>query len=421
MKKIIKALVPPSVLDAYHYSLAMLGAALYRFPSKKLVVIAVTGTKGKSTVVELLRSTLREAGYTVASASTIRFTIGHEEDRNLFKMTMPGRFFLQRFLRRAVDAGCTHAVMEMTSEGARQYRHKGVALDALVFTNLEPEHIESHGSLEAYAAAKLSLAAHVAESPKRPRYIVANVDDPWGKKFLEADVEHKVPYSLADAEPYNTDDKNVRFVYKRGELFTVPLPGMFNLKNILAALALTQAMDIPLAAAKRALEHHAPIAGRAERVVQGQPYTVVIDYAHTPGSLKALLETFKNTESGSRKVIGVFGSTGGGRDTWKRPAMGTIADEYCDVAYLTNEDPYDEDPQKIVNDIAQGFTKRKPFIILDRRAAIRESLREAKEGDAVLITGKGTDPYIMGPHGSRQEWSDKKVAQEELAKLGFKK
>lgn len=386
---------------------------------KKLFVIAVTGTKGKSSVVELVRSILSEAGYTVASANTIRFTIGKKSEPNLFKMTMPGRFFLQQFLRKAVESGCTHAVVEMTSEGARQFRHKGIELNALVFTNLEPEHLESHGGLEAYAQAKLSLAAHLVESPKRPRYIVANADDPWGKKFLETQVEYTLPFSLKDAEPYRADDKSVRFVYKQ-ELFTVPLPGLFSLKNILAALTLTEAMGVPLAAAKRALEHHAPIAGRAERVVRGQPYTVVVDYAHTPGSLKALLETFSTQSGKERRVIGVFGSTGGGRDVWKRPEMGATADTYCDVAYLTNEDPYDEDPQKIVNDIARGFTDHTPYIILERRAAIREALREAKEGDVVLITGKGTDPYIMGPRGSMQPWSDKKVAEEELAKLGYK-
>ena len=421
----MKKLIPHKLLDWYHLLFAYGGAVFYRFPSKHLFVIAVTGTKGKSTTSEIIRTMLTEAGHKVALASTIRFMIGDESEPNLFKMTMPGRAYLQKFLRKALDAGCTHAVIEMTSEGARQFRHKGIDLDALVFTNLQPEHLESHGSLEAYAAAKLSLAQHLAESPKRPRYIVANMDDAYGPAFLDTPVEVHAPFSLADADPYTVDDTSVRFMFKparsasgKGELFTAPLPGLFNLKNILAALALCEAMGISRSTMQRALTHISPIAGRAERVSRGQNFTVVVDYAHTPDSLQALFETYK--KSGSR-LICVMGSTGGGRDQWKRPQMGTIADNLCDVIILANEDPYDEDPKDIVDAIAGGITKHKPYIILDRRTAIHEAVREARGGDAVLITGKGTDPYIMGPKGSKQEWSDKRVAEEELNKLLHKK
>jgi UDP-N-acetylmuramoyl-L-alanyl-D-glutamate--2,6-diaminopimelate ligase len=268
--------------------------------------------------------------------------------------------------------------------------------------------------MAAYAAAKLSLAKHLEESRKRPRYMVANADDTYGKGFLAVNVEVKAPFSLKDAEPYTTDEKSVRFVWKRGDLFTVPLPGLFNLQNILAALTLADAMEIPLAKIKKALETIAPVAGRAERVERGQPFAVVVDYAHTPDSLRALYETYSG-----KRIIGVLGSTGGGRDSWKRPAMGKIADDFCEVAILTNEDPYDEDPKKIIAEIAKGFVKQKPHVIYERRKAIREALREAKEGDAVLITGKGTDPYIMGAHGAKEPWSDRRVAQEELKKLGY--
>jgi UDP-N-acetylmuramoyl-L-alanyl-D-glutamate--2,6-diaminopimelate ligase len=414
MKKFLRQIVPEPIVGAYHYALALLGAVAYGFPTRKLTVIGVTGTKGKSTTTELIAAVLSEAGHEVAVASTIRFAIGKISEPNLFKMTMPGRTYLQQFLRKAVREGATHAVVEMTSEGAKQFRHKGILLDALVFTNLSPEHIESHGSFEKYAAAKLSLAKHLEDSPKRPRYIVANADDPYGKKFLDINVEVKAPFSLKDADPYNADDTSVRFVWK-GELFTVPLPGLFNLQNVLATLTLGGAMNIPVATMKRALEHVRPIPGRAERVEKGQPFVVVVDYAHTPDSLRALYEAFKGN-----RIIGVLGNTGGGRDKWKRPEMGKIAEKYCDVVILTNEDPYDEEPLKILNDMQKGFTRKKPFIILDRRAAIREALREAKQGGVVLLTGKGTDPYIMGPHGSKEPWSDKKIVEEELNKLGYR-
>jgi UDP-N-acetylmuramoyl-L-alanyl-D-glutamate--2,6-diaminopimelate ligase len=414
MKEFFKRIIPSEILNFYHYSFALMGAIIYRFPTRKLFVIAVTGTKGKSTTAELIYAMLTEAGFITALASTIRFAVGRESEPNLFKMTMPGRFFLQQFLRKAVDHGATHAVIEMTSEGAKQFRHKGIELDALIFTNLSPEHIESHGSFEAYAQAKFLLAKHLEESKKRPRYMVANADDPYGKKFLESGVEVRAPFSLKDAEPYNTDEKSVRFVWKRGELFTVPLPGLFNLKNILAAMALCEAIDIDIPTMKQALEHIGAIPGRAERVAGTQPFTVIVDYAHTAESLQALYETFQH-----QKIIGVLGSTGGGRDKWKRPLMGKVADTFCEVVFLTNEDPYDENPQQIIDEIAKGFSRKKPHSFLNRRAAIREALREARPGDVVLLTGKGTDPYIMGPRGIKEEWSDKKVVQEELKNLGY--
>jgi UDP-N-acetylmuramoyl-L-alanyl-D-glutamate--2,6-diaminopimelate ligase len=418
----MKKFIPAKILGWYHLGLARLGAVVYRHPSRELVIIGITGTKGKSTTTEMVRCILAEAGYTVAVVSTIRFVIGKHSERNLYKMTMPGRFFLQHFLRRAVAEGATHAVIEMTSEGARQFRHIGIDLNALAFTNLAPEHLESHGGMEAYAQAKLSLATALAQSPKRPRIIVANADDPYGKRFLAVDADIKSPFSLHDAEPYTADDHSARFVW-RGALFTMPLPGVFNLKNALAALSLGEALGVPLEVMQKALRHIPQVSGRAERIEKGQKFSVIVDYAHTPDSLRALYETYRapSTTSGkpAHRIIGVLGSTGGGRDTWKRPEMGAIADEFCDVAILTNEDPYDEDPEQIIRALDRGFTTHKPHVIVDRRAAIAAALAEAHEGDVVLITGKGTDPYIMGPNGSREVWSDKGVAEEELAKLGY--
>ncbi|MBP7770788.1 MAG: hypothetical protein KA066_02665 [Candidatus Pacebacteria bacterium] len=233
---------------------------------------------------------------------------------------------------------------------------------------------------------------------------------------MAVDADTKAPFSLKDAEPYTADDKSVRFVWK-GVLFSVPLPGLFNLKNCLATLTLGQALGLGVEKMKQALEHVQPVAGRAQRVEQGQPFAVVVDYAHTPDSLKALYETYAGA---GKRLICVLGSTGGGRDTWKRPEMGAMADTMCDIAILTDEDPYDEDPRKIIEELSAGFKNRQPRVVLDRRQAIASAIAEAKDqDDAVLITGKGTDPYIMGPGGSKQVWSDAQVAQEELIKLGY--
>ncbi|MDZ4284439.1 MAG: Mur ligase family protein, partial [Patescibacteria group bacterium] len=247
--------IPRPLCRAYHYLLALVGAALYRFPARSLTVIGITGTKGKTTVSELITAILEEAGYTVALANGVRFKISSWEERNLSRMTMPGRFFLQRFLRRALSRGATHAVIEMTSEGAAQHRHRFLALDALVFTNLAPEHIESHGSYEAYRDAKLSIARSLANSPKRQRVMVANADDEAGSLFLAAvravrsaasngaSPARPCPYSLKDAEPYEIKNDGIAFTFD-GHLITSPLVGVFNLSNILAAATLAKGISI---------------------------------------------------------------------------------------------------------------------------------------------------------------------------------
>ncbi|MDB5187857.1 MAG: UDP-N-acetylmuramyl-tripeptide synthetase [Candidatus Kaiserbacteria bacterium] len=403
--------------------MAMLGAVMLGFPSKKIIVIGVTGTKGKSSTVEIINAIFEEAGYRTALTNSIRFKVADSTEANTTRMSMPGRMFIQDFLSRAVYAQCTVAILEMTSEGARQYRHRGIALDALVFTNLAPEHIESHGSFERYADAKYELGRQLERSHKRPRTIVANADDAQSGRYLALSVENKIPFSLSAQEPFQASERGGSFTLD-GVTMTTKLPGEFSLKNALAAAMIAQAFGISTEIIQRALAKITTIPGRGERIEEGQDFSVVVDYAHTPDSLKALYEAYKTPAStaqpsSSRKLICVLGSTGGGRDVWKRPVMGGIADSYCDELILTNEDPYDEDPQKIVAMLAKGMT-RTPTIIMDRREAIALALSHAKAGDAVLISGKGTDPCICGPNGSKIPWSDSLVAREELRKLAIK-
>lgn len=415
----VRALVPRKILTTllkpYHYLWAYASALYYRFPSRNLFVIGVTGTKGKSSTVEIINAILEEAGYSTAIAGTIRFKVGNKTRPNLYKMTMPGRQFTQRFLREAFDAGCRIAIMEMTSEGVLQYRHRGVDLNALIFTNLAPEHIESHGSFEAYARTKLKLRDALDHSPKKEKYIVANADDAWGSEFLNTKNSVRLPYSLKDAEPIATTSRGVLLTIQ-GVSISAPLVGVFNIYNILAAVTLAKALGIGIDTIKRALEKIETIPGRAERIEEGQSFSVLVDYAHTPDSLEKLYQAFKDNGSNNRRIC-VLGNTGGGRDTWKRPEMGRIADEYCNTIILTNEDPYDENPETIVTAMAEGIKKHKPIIIMDRREAIKTALTRARSGDVVLITGKGTDPYIMGPHGTKEPWSDERVVREELRAL----
>ena len=418
LKKPVLAPIWRIICPPYHYILALLSALRYGFPSRRIIVIGVTGTKGKSTVVELVSAIFEAAGKKTALCGTIRFKIGAQSRPNLYKMTMPGRFFTQKFLHEAVDAGCDVAVLEMTSQGVLQYRHKWIDLDALIFTNLSPEHIEAHGSYENYLAAKLELALALTRSRKRPRRMIANTDDEHGTAFLTAagDAEQKIPYSLTDAE-FHTLTQDGASIVIDGVTLRTPLRGLFNVYNALAAIACARAFGITLVAIERALATLPQIPGRVEIFESPKDadkhMRAVVDYAHTPDSLRALYGAFE----GQRKIC-VLGNTGGGRDVWKRPEMGRIAEEHCDHVILTNEDPYDEDPRAIVEAMAGGIAdKSRLSIIMDRREAIREALHRAPEGGVVLITGKGTDPYIMGPRGTKQGWSDAQVVQEELARM----
>ncbi len=403
----------------YHYLLALLGAVFFGFPARKIEVIAVTGTKGKSSVVELVSALLDEAGHKTAHASTIHFKIGDKKERNLHKMTMPGRFFLQHFLRRAVHAGCTHAVIEMTSEGARQFRHKFMSLDTLIFTNLSPEHIESHGSYEKYVSAKVSIARALNTSWKKNKVLVVNRDDKEAEKFLKVFTGIKKEYGSADAGGPVVTSEGVSFNWE-GIRIESKLPGEFSLYNILAAITYAKTAGISIEQIQSGIKKVTGILGRAQKIEVGsfdgaqgkQDFSAIVDYAHTPDSL----EKFYQTYAGKFRIC-VLGNTGGGRDTWKRPVMAGIAEKYCDEIILTNEDPYDENPEQIIREMAAGMKNKQPTLILDRRTAIRVALTKASKGDAVLITGKGTDPFIMGPDGSKEIWDDATIVREELVKI----
>jgi len=406
--------IPQSVFKIgnpiYHWTMAFTAACVYRFPSKKIKVIAVTGTKGKSSTVEIINAFLEEAGYKTAVSNTIRFKIGDVTTENLYKMSMPGRFFMQRFLRKAVRAKCDYAIIEMTSQGAITFRHLFIDLDVFVFTNISPEHIEAHGSYENYIHAKLTLARCISTSKKKNSTLIVNADDKESNKFLKFDADQKITFSVSSVEPYEIKRHGLTFTLN-GKTVHSHLSGLFNLYNILAAITAAKSQNVTDEIIIDALDKFAGIPGRVQRIEAGQDFSVIVDYAHTPDSLEKLYQVFQSSRN-----ICILGGTGGGRDTWKRTEMGRIADEYCDEIILTNEDPYDEDPRGIVDDVAKGIPYA-PTIIMDRRLAIREGIKRAKTGDSVIITGKGTDPYIMGPEGSKIDWSDAKVAREELERI----
>lgn len=415
--KIVPSPLYSRLLSVYHYALALFAALWYGSPARQMLTIGVTGTKGKTSVTEMISAILEEAGHTTAVMNSIRFKTGDSVKENRTRMSMPGRFFIQWFLREAVQKGCTAAVLEMTSEGARQHRHRFIDLNALVFTNLSPEHIESHGSYAAYADAKFEIGRALVRSRKRPRVMVANADDKESSRYLLLPVEHALPFSLLVVQPAAASETGGYFTFDETKI-DVRLPGEFSLKNALAAATVTRALGIPTSTIAAALVKIYRIPGRAERIELGQNFTVIVDYAHTPDSLQALYDAYTpSTPLGvKRRLVCVLSATGGGRDAWKRPVMGAIAEKKCAVVILTDEDPYDEDPQQIVEDIAHGM-QRKPEINLDRRAAIRRALEIASTGDTVLITGKGTNHSISVAEGKEIPWDDASVVREEIASL----
>lgn len=408
----IKSFIPNKVFSflqpPYHYCISLIAAIIYRFPSRKIKVLGVTGTKGKSTTTEIISMILEEAGYKTALSNTIRQKIGNLSVDNKFKMSMPGKFFLQRFIRKALKEKCDYVILEMTSQGTIQYRHKFIQLDTFIFTNLSPEHIEAHGSYENYLVAKVKIACELIKSRKANRTIIVNADDSESSHFLTCQADRKITYSLKDVSPFKTLIDGLEFTFS-GRKVKSKMFGVFNLYNLLAGISCVQNLGVSDEIIIRAIEKFNGVKGRIERINEGQNFTTIIDYAHTPDSLEKLYQMFENS-----KNICVLGGTGGGRDVWKRKEMGRIADMYCDEIILTTDDPYDDDPNKIVSDITTGISNQKPKIIHDRRLAIREAIKCAEAGDTLLITGKGTDPYIMGPRGEKIPWDDATVTREEL-------
>ncbi len=426
-------------INQYHFLWALLGAIFFGFLSclhrcfnkraKKIKIIGVTGTSGKSTVIDLTGNILEEAGYRVATLSSIKFKIGNQEQKNKMRMTMPGRAVIQRFLWQAMRAGCEYAILEITSEGILQHRHRFIDFNAAVFTNLSPEHIERHGSFENYREAKARFFRAVKKTH------IINLDDKNADYFLQFSAGRKYLYNLKSessiangeitAEGAAVSSSGVSFSV-RGVKFNLKLLGRFNIYNALAAICVGLSQGIDLETCKKGLEKIRGVSGRMELIIS-KPFRIFVDYAITPNALEQVYQTIRqnflsmdslNAQGG--KMICVFGSCGGGRDKWKRPVIGRLAAQYCDKVILTNEDPYGEDPEQILLEIKSGIPNEKmPIVslILDRRAAIKKALDLARENDTVIITGKGCEPSMCLAKGKQIAWDDRQVVREEFEKL----
>ncbi|MDD2757802.1 MAG: UDP-N-acetylmuramoyl-L-alanyl-D-glutamate--2,6-diaminopimelate ligase [Patescibacteria group bacterium] len=421
----------------YHYLISILSYWRYGRPARQLIVVGVTGTKGKSTTARLIASVLESAGHKVGLLSTVEFQIGDQRWPNDKKMTMLGRGQIQKMLREMVRAGCRYAVVETSSEGILQYRHFGLHYDVAVFTNLGAEHSERHGGFENLKNDKGKMFAGLGKEKRKTingqaikKIIIANTDDAHAPFYLNFPADEKWSYGIKNSElrtanyikPVSIEevaDGGYKFQIQNSP-FQIHLDGAFNVYNALAAVAVGRAQGIPDDTIARGLSAVAGVPGRMEFIKEGQPFKVVVDYAHEPMSLTELFSNLRRFAGNKGKIISVVGSDGGGRDKNKRKEMGRIAGELTDMVIITDVNCYDEDPAVIAEMVAAGVRsagKRDGADMLiqtDRKSAIAKAIAMAEPDDVVAITAKGTEPFIAVAHGKKIPWDDRAVVREVL-------
>lgn len=426
-----KRYIPAAALDAYHQALSWLAATVYRNPSEQAVIIGVTGTNGKTTTAYLIAKALEAEGAQTGCTSTAIFKLGKKEWLNDKKMTMLGRFQLQKMLREMVDAGCAYIVVETSSQGIVQHRHAHIHYDMCVFTNLTPEHIEAHGSFENYKQAKLELFRHLARSKQKQlfgktwkRTAVLNRLDPYAKDFAVGGLDAVAWYGVGEGEGLNAvdlkDEGWATSFSVQGIRGSINLPGQVNVENAMAAVTVAQQAGLELGAVLKKVATISGLPGRFERIDEGQSFTVIVDYAPEPASVTKLYEAVSRIPHA--RILHVFGSCGGGRDIARRPVLGALAAKQADLLFITNEDPYDDNPREIMDQVAQGARAEgvgdeRMKVIEDRRTAILAAFESAQPGDVVLLTGKGCEQAIMGPNGSRTPWDERDIARDILRKM----
>jgi UDP-N-acetylmuramoyl-L-alanyl-D-glutamate--2,6-diaminopimelate ligase len=402
-------------------ALAITAANFYSHPAEVLQLIAVTGTNGKTTTTSLIDSVLRASGAKSGLFGTIRYRtpLGEYPAPN----TTPESLDLQHFLAEIRDADGKYAVMEASSHALVMDRLWGCHFQAAVFTNLTREHMDFHKNFEDYFAAKRRLFE--GTGARAPEVAVLNADDPYSKR-LTGFAKQTVTYGIeasADicAKKFQLAFSGLMFSAQtpKGKLqIESPLVGRINVYNILAAIGAAQAADIPNASIEAGIRMLQNVPGRFERVDLGQPFLVIVDFAHTDDALESLIKTARELNPKGR-IITLFGC-GGGKDRTKRPVMGEVSGRLSDLTILTNDNPRQEDPLKIISDIVVGLQKSKGKYVIepDRVKAIGIAFDEARTGDLVLLAGKGHEDYQILADRTLP-WDDRKVAQQALRARGF--
>ncbi len=435
IKKIVKKILPKSLLNLWHSFFAWYGAVKYNNASEELLVIGVTGTSGKSSVIHFLRQALEESGFKVGSLSTIDFYVNGVVEMNDKKMTMLGKMEIQKYLREMVDQGCNIAIVETTSEGYIQHRHKYINYDMMILTNLYPEHIEAHGSFENYKKAKLGIFEHMKECetkeleniPPFQKTAILNGNSKYVKEFLKLKFDNEILFGRDDVEKYR---KNIHLlasevgVDKDGLTFSVhdreflpKLLGEYNVMNILAAVSVLRVLDINWSEIQRIVDNLKPAPGRIEIIPEAEEkgITAIVDYAFEPVALEELYKVVDLLKS--NRIIHVCGSTGGGRDKSRRGLIGELVGKKADFVIVTDEDPYDEDPIEIIDQVSDGAQKvgkklgKNLFEVIDREEAINKAIDVAKKGDLILVTGKGSEQAMCVAEGKMIPWDDREMVR----------
>lgn len=420
LRHTLSSIAPRSLKNWYHFSQAVLANVWYGFPGKHLRVIGVTGTNGKTTTTQFIARILVTAGKKVAMASTINFQIGERQWVNASKFTTLSPWKLQQFLRDAVTEGCEYAVIETSSHALDQNRVWGIPYEIAVMTNVTREHLDYHETMLAYREAKRQLF-------KRAKQAVVNLDMEDPMFFYVPAPGKTLTYSTRDpqagvlATGISLDFKGTEFVVDETH-FRLHIPGLFNIENALAAIGVARLLEIDYSVASRALESVTGVPGRMELVPNHMNADILIDYAVTPDAFEKLYASILPLKIPGSQIIHVFGACGE-RDRGKRPQMGEIASSSADIIILTNEDPFYEDPERIIDDIERGIAKKRDknyFRIFDRRSAIRKALSLAEIGDIILVTGKGAE-VTMAIGDKRVPWNERQIIEEELEILAKEK
>ena len=434
--------LPQLVVASSPIALARSAAWWYGDPSHALAVLGVTGTDGKTTTSMLAAAALEASGLRTGLISTAVSRIGGITEPNEAHATTPEAVALQSALRAMAAAGDRAAVVETTSHGLALHRVAEIAYDVAILTNLTHEHLELHGTWEAYRDAKLSLferlgGRHPAKerAPAWPRTGIVNLDDPSAGAFIGVTQEAGArvvtygtdPAADVRASRVEEDARGLRIAYTApsgAATLELRLAGRFNVHNALAVVALGEAIGLDPGAVRRGLASVDRVPGRMERVELGQPFGVIVDYAHSPASLATVLDLLAPVAaSRGGGLIAVFGSAGE-RDTAKRPLMGRIAGERCRLVVVTDEDPRGEDREAILDAIARGAEtagRRRGhdlLLIADREAAVEAAFEQARPGDVVLLAGKGHEASIIGPGGARP-YDERAAATRALERLGY--
>ncbi len=439
-KRSLRKIIPRWLSSSYHLLYAWYGAWRYYCPSEEIRVIGVTGTSGKSSTIYFLKQILEYCGFKVGALSTIEFCIAGDCRLNDRKMTMLGKTEIQKSLRQMTDAGCDIALIETTSEGFVQCRHRFINYDAIVLTNLYPEHIESHGSFENYKAAKLGIFEYVAKCRVKkigreiiPKTCFVNGNSEYASQFLQFPFQQKIVFGKLEIGNQKSEIKTdasycasnaditregIKFELDH-RIYTALVHGEYNVSNIAAAIAIAKNLNVDVEKIKETVAALKPVPGRLEFIAlaEARGLHVIIDYAFEPVAMAELYKVVALYKP--KRIIHVFGSTGGGRDVARRFTVGEFVGARADICIVTDEDPYDDDPMEIMNDVAEAARKQGKkddlnlFIIPDRRKAIGKALSLAVPGDMVLVTGKGSE-QAMVVKGELKPWDDREVVRSSL-------